>query len=236
MDGRPDSVSGGLVDVTRPGERMAVLTLRRPQKKNALSIALRDAVSARLAELSADDSISAVILTGAGGTFSAGFDLDEFGALDDQAHADRLWRSADAFHRALLTCPLPLIAAVEGVAYAGGFDLAVLCDLRVAGRSARFAHPEAAFGDVMYGPLRELLGGAIARELVLSGRVVDAEEALRLGLVTRLTDDGHALASAVEVAGEVVKAPREILLRTVDKIRRRTGIAMGDRVGGTLDL
>lgn len=229
-------MSENIVDVTRPRERIAVLTLRRPQKKNALSVALRDAMTARLAELSADESVWTVIVTGADGTFSAGFDLDEFSAAGNQVHADRLWRSSDAFHRALLTCPLPLVAAVEGVAYAGGFDLAVLCDVRVASRSARFAHPEVAFGDVMYGPLRELVGGASARDLVLTGRRVDADEALRLGLVSRLVDEGQALPAAIEVAVDIAKAPREVLLRTVDKIRRRAGMTLGHRVGATLDL
>ena len=191
----------------RPHEGVAVLTLHRPEKKNALSIELRDTLAACLTALSLDESVSVVVLTGAGGAFSAGFDLDEFAGLGDAGHADRLWRSADALHQVLLEYPLPLVAAVEGVAYAGGFDLTVLCDLRVAGQSARFAHPEVVFGDVMYGPLRELVGGAVARELVLTGRRVGAEEALGLGLVSRVVDDGQALPAALALAVDVAVAP-----------------------------
>jgi enoyl-CoA hydratase/carnithine racemase len=76
------------------------------------------------------------------------------------------------------------------VAYAGGFDLAVLCDLRIAAPSARFAHPESAFSPVVYGPLRDLVGGAVARDLVLTGRVIDAETALRLHKAKFLAHSG----------------------------------------------
>lgn len=225
-----------LVRETRPHEHVVVLALHRPERKNALSTALREVLATRLDELGTDESVLAVVLTGAEGAFSAGFDLDEFAETGDPAHSDRLWRSADRLHAALLGHPLPLIAAVEGVAYGGGFDLAVLCDLRVAGQSARFAHPEVAFGDVMYAPLRELVGGAVARELVLTGRRVDAPEARALGLVTQVVATGDALDAAVALAAVVTRAPRSTLLRTVAKIRRRTSVVLGDHVGATLDL
>ena len=80
--------------------------------------------------------------------------------------------------------PLPLVAAINGPAIAGGFDLAVMCDLRVAATTARFAHPERSFGDVVYGPLHDLVGGAVARDLALGGRELSAEEALRVNLVS----------------------------------------------------
>ena len=83
----------------------------------------------------------------------------------------------------MLRFPLPTVAAVNGPALAGGFDLAVLCDLRVAATTARFAHPERTFGDVVYGPLHDLVGGAVARELCFTGRVVDAtDEGARPGV------------------------------------------------------
>lgn len=117
-----------------------------------------------------------------------------------------------------------------------GFDLAVLCDLRVAGRSARFAHPEVAFGDVMYGPLRELVGGSVARELVLTGRRLGAEEACTLGLMNRVVDVGQALDAGVALAVEIAGAPRPTLLRTIGKIRERAALTLNERVGATLDL
>jgi enoyl-CoA hydratase/carnithine racemase len=172
-----------------------------------------------------------VVITGAGDTFSAGFDLREFDRLDDDEHARRLWASSDRWHRTLVECPLPTIAAVNGPALAGGFDLAVMCDLRLAATTARFAHPEQAFSDVVYGPLHDLVGGAVARDLCLTGRSVDAEEALRLHLVSRVVGPEALGEAALEVAAQVARAPREILVRTKAKAARRAGVA-----GSTLDL
>ena len=129
---------------------LATLTLRREEKKNALSIALRDEVTAALDALAGDEAVRVVIITGAGSTFSAGFDLQEFQRLNEPGLATALWESSDRFHRAFLDFPLPTVAAVNGAALAGGFDLAVLCDLRVAAETAYFAHVEQAFGDVVY--------------------------------------------------------------------------------------
>ncbi len=117
---------------------VATITLDRPHKKNALSVALREEVLDALEHLRADVAVSCVVVTGEGDTFSAGFDLSEF-AIDDDAFQRQLWDSSDRFHHALLRFPLPLIAAVNGPALAGGFDLAVLCDLRIASNSARSA-------------------------------------------------------------------------------------------------
>lgn len=202
---------------------VATITLTRPEKKNALSIALRDEVSDALDALGRDPAMKVVVLTGEGDFFSAGFDLKEFRDLGDPAHAERLWASSDRFHHTVLSCPLPTIAAVNGPALAGGFDLAVLCDLRVAASTASFAHPEIAFGDVVYGPLRELVGGAVARELALTGRTVDAAEALALRLVSSVVPPDALSAEVERWTALVLQAPRELLLRTKQKIIRRAG-------------
>jgi enoyl-CoA hydratase len=213
-------------------EGVAVLTLNRPAKRNALSIALRDAVSDALDTLAADERVKCVVVTGAGPSFSAGFDLGEF-SIDEPGFQERLWASSDRYHATVLRFPLPTIAAVNGPALAGGFDLAVLCDIRVAAASARFAHPEHTFGDVVYAPLHDLVGGGAARELVLTGRNVDAEEALRLGLVSSVVPDGAVLEEALRLASMVCEGPRDVLLRTKAKMLRRAGIDAGT---GTLDL
>jgi enoyl-CoA hydratase/carnithine racemase len=210
---------------------VAVVTLNRPDKKNALSIALRDEVTARLDRLAGDPAVRALVITGRGGSFSAGFDLAEFAQSDpaqsDPAHQQRLWASSDRFHHAVHRFPLPVIAAVDGVAYGGGFDLAVLADLRVASDRARFAHPEARHGPVVYAPLHDLVGGAIARELVLTGRPVDAAEALRLHLVTAVTEPGDLLATALALAGQIAQAPREVLIHSKKKFIARSAIDPG---------
>lgn len=220
-----------LVLTHAPDAAVTVLTLNRPEKKNALSIALRDEMSEALDVLGSDQQVKVVVITGAGDTFCAGFDLREFETLDDDAYARRLWASSDRWHRTMIEFPLPTIAAVNGPALAGGFDLAVMCDLRIAATNARFAHPEQAFSDVVYGPLHDLVGGAVARDLCLTGRSVDAREALASRLVSKVVPPEDLEAEAMTVASQVSRAPREILVRTKAKARRRAAVA-----GETLDL
>jgi enoyl-CoA hydratase/carnithine racemase len=211
---------------------IAIVTLQRPERRNALSIALRDEMSDTLDALAADEALRVVVVTGAGAVFSAGFDLDEFGRLGEAEFAESLWASSDRWHRTVLEFPLPMVAAVNGAAYGGGFDLAVMCDLRIAATGARFAHPEHAFSQVVYAPLHDLVGGAVARDLALTGRVVDAEEAKALGLVTRVVAETELLDDATAVAREIARAPRDVLVRMKEKFARRAGI----RFGATLDL
>lgn len=220
------------VQIARTVDGVGVVTIDRPAKKNALSIAVRNEISDAVENLVADESVRVIVITGQGDVFSAGFDLAEF-AIPGEEHHRRLWDSSDRFHHVLLRCPLPVIAAVNGAALAGGFDLAVLADIRVAARSARFAHVEQVFGDVVYRPLRELIGGGLARELVLTGRSLDADEALEIGLVNRVVPDGSALDAALEMALLIARAPRQILLRTKAKIVAAAAI---DPDLATLDL
>jgi len=217
-DGMRDTIRVGVDDAG-----IATIVLSRPEKKNALSIALRDEVSDAVDGLVRDGAVKAIVVTGAGSIFSAGFDLGEFRNLGDPEHAARLWASSDRFHHALLGCPLPTLAAVNGPALAGGFDLAILCDIRIATSSATFAHPEVTFGDVVYGPLRELVGGAVARELALTGRPVDAAEALALRLVSAVVEPDQLNAEIARWTGYLARVPRELLMRTKQKIIRGAG-------------
>jgi enoyl-CoA hydratase len=220
-----------LVRIDRPAEGVALVTLDRPDRRNALSTQLRQEGNAVLAELGADEGVRALVVTGAGTAFSAGFDLGEFGpALEDPELAEALWSSSDEWHQRWHAFPVPTVAAVNGPALAGGFDLAVLCDLRIAGPTAIFAHPEIRFGDVVYGPLHDLVGGAVARDLCFTGRTIDATEALRLGIVREVVDDPVAVALATAEA--IAASPRDVLVRTKAKaVRAATGSS-----SGTLDL
>ena len=206
----------------------ATLTLNRPQKRNALSVELRDAISDALDQVAGDQSVKAVVITGAGPVFSAGFDLSEFEkAAGDEAFGRELWASSDRYHETVLHFPLPTVAAINGPALAGGFDLAVLCDIRIASTTARFAHPERTFGDVVYGPLHDLVGGAVARELTIGGRELDAEQARAVHLVGEVVPP-EALPDAAKAAvARIVAAPRDVLLRTKAKALRRAGYAPG---------
>lgn len=222
-----------LIGVDRPDDGIARLTLRRADKRNALSIALRDEISDTLDSLSSDDTLKVVVVTGEGNTFCAGFDLGEFEvAMSDPDYADRLWASSDRYHRAIATFPLPTVAAVNGPALGGGFDLAVLCDLRIAADTARLAHPEYVFGDVVYTPLADLVGGAWARELCMTGRSLDAEEAHAIHLVNRVVPATELQSAAVELARTIALAPRSNLIRTKAKALARGALPQG----GTLDL
>jgi enoyl-CoA hydratase/carnithine racemase len=222
-------VSDPLVLRTGPEEGVATLTLNRPEKKNALSIALRDELSDALDVLAGDEDVKTVVITGAGDTFSSGFDLREF---EQPELIDQLWASSDRFHATVLQFPLPLVAAVNGPAIAGGFDLAVMCDLRIAADTARFAHPEIQFGDVVYGPLHDVVGGAVARELCFTGRVVEANEAEELGLVSNVVAPDALMGEVARFTELIVRASRDVLLRTKAKAVRRAGVVRGK----TLDL
>jgi enoyl-CoA hydratase len=224
-------MSEGLV-VDPPRDGVARIVLDDPKRRNALSVAVRDAVSSALHVLAHDDAAKVVVVTGAGSTFSSGFDLREFErAGADAEFGATLWESSDRFHRTCLQFPLPLLAAVNGPAIAGGFDLAIMCDIRVVADTARFAHPEIAFGDVVYGPLHDAVGGARARELCLTGRPVEADEALRMGLVSSVVPAGELGAEVTRYTDWIVRARRDVLMRTKAKAIRRAAVA-----GATLDL
>jgi enoyl-CoA hydratase len=221
-------------DVLRSGIDAGVvtLTLNRPDKRNALSIAVRDAVADLLDDLAGEDTLRCVVLTGAGDVFSAGFDLGEL-AIEDPDFQRRLWSSSDRFHHTVMRFPLPVVAAVNGPALAGGFDLAVLCDLRVATTTARFAHPEQQWADVVYGPLEALVGGGVARDLCFTGRSVDAREALALGLITRVVEPAELAGAVRELTAAIAAAPRDALMRTKAKALARAAVDPATR---TLDL
>lgn len=220
-----------LVDRT---DSYATLTLNRPEKRNALSVQLRDEISDALDALATEPAVKAVIITGAGPVFSAGFDLSEFErAAADAAFGRELWTSSDRYHQTVLHFPLPTVAAINGPALAGGFDLAVLCDLRIAASTARFAHPERTFGDVVYGPLHDLVGGAVARELTIGGRELTATDALAVHLVGEVVSPLELMIAARTTVERVAAAPRDLLMRTKAKALRRAGYTPGT---GTLDL
>ena len=214
---------------TAPEDGVVTLTLNRMEKKNALSIALRDELSDALDDLAGDEAVKTVVVTGAGDVFSSGFDLREF---QQPELSDQLWASSDRFHATVLRFPLPLVTAVNGPAIAGGFDLAVMSDVRVAADTARFSHPEIEFGDVVYGPLHDIVGGGLARELCFTGRVVEAQEAKTLGLVSSVVPLDELAGEVTRFSDLIGRAPREVLLRTKAKATRRAAVARDQ----TLDL
>ena len=204
----------GLLSIEH-GADVAVVTLRRPGKRNALSIELREELAETFSRLSTDDSVGCVVLTGAGSAFCSGMDTDQFGG--DRAHRQRLVETSTLAFQAVGECRRPVIAAVNGPALAGGFALALLCDLRVAGREASFGYPELPRGiPPSYAAARAVLPATVAQELCLTGRIVGPAEAQRLGIVREVADDPRA--RAVALAERIAGLPREAILET----KRRT--------------
>jgi len=211
--------------VSEVENEVVTITLNQPKKKNALSIALRDEISDALMKLSGNNAVKAVVITGAGDVFSAGFDLKELQkGVKDKGFNGILWSSSDRFHHSVLFFPLPIIAAVNGPAIAGGFDLATMCDIRVCTENAVFSHPEILFSEVMYSPLHELLGGALAREISLTGREVDAEEAKQINLVTRVVPQDILEEEVKRITSQITRASRDNLIKAKSKIIQRANI------------
>lgn len=190
-------------------EGIGTVTLNRPENRNALSIQMRQEILACLAEWKDSTAIGVVIFTGAGSTFSAGFDLKEFGKPEQ---FDALYFTSSKYHREIWHYPKPTIAAVNGPAMAGGFDLTTICDIRICSASAIFGHPEIKFGiPPLFTPLRWLVGDGLARDLCLRGRRIDAAEAYRIGLVSEIVNDGDLMVRATGIAEELLEAPASAL-------------------------
>jgi enoyl-CoA hydratase len=187
---------------TRAEGRVTVVTIGRPERRNAVDLPTARALFDTFKRFDADPAADVAVLTGAGDVFCAGFDL--------RAFADGGTRPIDPNDEfgpmgpTRLTLGKPVIAAIEGPAVAGGLELALWCDLRIAARSAVFGVFNRRFGvpliDLGTIRLPRVVGHGRALELILTGRPVDAEEALRIGLINELTDDGQALARALALA------------------------------------
>lgn len=207
------------------------LTLSRPQARNALDTALLGELLDALSAAVADPGVRAIVLSGAGGAFSAGADLRE--ALDA---AGRVRRSDlfGALYEAVGTCPLPVVAAVDGPCVGGGAELAAACDLRVAEPAAAFRFPGAALG-IPVGPAKlvGLLGLGAAKDLVLTSRTVGAQEAARIGLVQRLVPAGEGVPAALEVAATIAGNPADAVRYLKRQFDRFSGL--GDRIAAEND-
>ena len=174
-------------------EAVAVLHLNRPKQRNAWSAALRQAIVDSLDELRTDETVKSVVLGGLGETFCAGFDLKELSEGD----AAEIFHEATAYHHTVHTFPKPIVAAVNGPALAGGMDLASMCDLRLAVRSARFGQPQVKLGiPAAFELTRSCMNEPMARRPSLTGDQVSAEEALAAGYVSAIFDDIEALRTA----------------------------------------
>jgi enoyl-CoA hydratase len=201
-------------------DRVAVLTLSHPERRNALNIELSGKLVDAVRAAVADDGVGAVVITGEDPAFCAGGDLAELARADPAT-----LHTVYAGFLAIAQCPLPTVAAVNGAAVGAGLNLALACDLRLAGPRAKFdarflslgLHPGGGYTWM----LQRLLGPQAAAALTLFGDVLDAAEAARIGLVHRVVEDVRP--AAVELAGRAAAAPRDLVVATKATMRLTAG-------------
>ncbi len=199
-------------------ERMATITLNRPEKRNAISYELIDELLRALGEAERSPAL-VLIITGAGKAFCSGMDLDNLRQITSRSEPDNLRDSETMalLFRSIYEFPKPTIAAVNGPAIAGGCGIATLCDFTLASREAKFGYTEVCIGfipAIVSSFLVRQVGEKQARELLLTGRIIDAQEAFRLGLVTEVVEPDRLASRARELAAELLQNSPTSLMAT----------------------
>jgi methylglutaconyl-CoA hydratase len=211
------------------------LTLNRPAKRNALSIELIERLHQALERADLDSAVRVVVLRGAGKDFCAGADLEELLASADRSLAENeaaALRLGTLFQR-LHQLPKPVVAMVQGRAFAGGAGLATACDLVVVGSGAQLGYPEIQRGfapAMVMALLRRMVGEKVALDLVLTGRVLSAAEAERVGLVSRVVSDAELEQATQEVAETLSRSSGSALAFTKQLFYQLDGESLGDGI------
>jgi len=234
-------------------DHVAVITLNRPAQRNAMNQELRRTLMGHLQRVREDDDIRVAIITGAEGTFSAGADLKERasggGGRDQDNSPATLIEADNAAQWSTMKIEKPLIAAVDGYCLAGGMELALICDIRVCSPEAQFGLPEITRGFFPGGGgpqrLARSIPQSIAMEIILTGDRIDAETALRVGIVSRIAPAGELLPTAMKIATRIaghaplaVRAAKEVAQTAQDETfeqSMRLGGALRWAVGQTDD-
>lgn len=189
---------------------VASVVLNRPEVRNAIDKAMIDDLHGALDELAARDDVTVLVLSGAGGkAFAAGADIAQ---LRERKSREALLAINARLFQKLEEFPQPTIAAIQGFCLGGGCELAMACDMRIAGRGAKLGQPEVALGIIPAAGgtqrMPRLVGLGRAKELIFTGRVVEADEALRIGLVNHVVDDADVMARAGEMAAQIAAQGR----------------------------
>jgi len=221
----------------------AVVTMNRPEAKNALSLPMLVGMADAWEEIDGNDEVRCAVLTGAGGTFCAGMDLKAMGGPEAEKYQQRMADDPDLHWKALLRhyqLRKPLIAAVEGWAVAGGTEILQATDIRVAGEGAKFGIFEAKRGLFPLGGstvrLRRQIPYTLAMELLLTAREVTADEAQRIGLIGRVVPDGAALDTALEIA-EVIGHNGPLAVEAIKRsVRETEGMSEEDGLARELEI
>jgi enoyl-CoA hydratase len=212
-------------------DRVAILTVNRPDKLNALSDEVIAELGDAISEVRTDDSVGGLIVTGAGRAFVAGADIAELAsqsAAEGKARSERGQRVFRLFE----TSPKPVVAAVNGFALGGGCELALACHIRIAGEGAQFGQPEVKLGITPgYGGtqrLPRLVGASVALELLLTGDRIDATEALRIGLVNRVVPADKLLNEAEALVRRIISNGPLAIALCIEAVDRGAGAQLDD--------
>jgi enoyl-CoA hydratase/carnithine racemase len=215
----------------RDANGICTLTLNRPAQRNALSIGMMEALSAALDRIKDDASVRVVIITGAGPAFCSGHDLRELRSDPREAAYANVFRLCSAMMQRIVKLPQPVIAAVHGIATAAGCQLVATCDLAVAAEEAHFATPGVNIGLFCSTPMVALsrcVPRKQAMEMLLTGDPIDAQTALRIGLVNRLAPTPQVMEEALALAAEIIaKSPLTLKLGK-EAFYRQAELSLGE--------
>ena len=197
-----------VVLLERPAEAVALLRISRPEARNALNLEVRRLLARHLTELGDDAATRAIVLTGNEKSFAAGADIKE---MADAGTIEMLQRGVHGLWRTIAACPKPVIAAVNGFALGGGCELAMTCDIIIAGESAKFGQPEVRIGIIPGGGATQRLTRAVgkykAMRYILGGDAFGAREACDMGLVSEVVPDAEVEARAIALARQIAELP-----------------------------
>lgn len=201
------------------------LTLNRPAKLNAIDHELREALTAAIAAAEADDRVRVIVIAGAGRAFCSGYDLSGPQPGDTWAWRRALAEDVEAT-LAIWRCPKPVVAQVHGYAIAGGLELAMACDLIIAGEDAQLGEPEIRFGSAPVTFIMPfLIGQKVTRELLMTGDLIDAARAERIGLVNRVVPLDRLEAEVDALADRLARVPEDVMAPTKAMLNRAMEVA-----------
>jgi enoyl-CoA hydratase/carnithine racemase len=210
----------------RYDDNVAVVSFNRPERHNAANDALDAAFFAILDDLHHDDAVRAIVLRGEGPSFSSGRDMTELGARPEGVSDFDFIERGHAKTKLLLSMPAPIIVALKGWVIGGSFERALLCDLRIAATDAKFRLPEVMYGVIPdsagVARLFQMAGHGVVSDLVLSGRTMEATEALSHGIVSRVVEPAELDATVMEIAHGIAEMPRMAV-----KLARSTIASLG---------
>jgi len=229
-------MSTPVVITEQPAPGVGLIRINRPEARNALNMAVRQLIAQHLSTMADDDNIRAIVLTGNEKAFAAGADIKE---MAEASTIDMLLRGTQKLWRTIYGCPKPVIAAVNGFALGGGCELAMTCDIIIAGETAKFGQPEVKIGIIPGGGgtqrLPRTIGKYQAMRYVLTGDLFGARDAWQMGLVSEVVADAEVESRAVALAAQIAELPplaieqsKESILRGMDA-SLETGLTLETR-------